>query len=245
MPKLSPAKQPSENSVHQIRLETSSIAISLQVTAVFLTLVSWAAQWLRYAGGVENAYGLIPVMDVDREFSVPTVYSVLLLFTAALLLAFIAVFKIRAKAPFRWHWVILSLGFFFMAFDEGASMHELLTDPLKGALSSDLPGFLSFSWVLIGGLVALLAGLFFVRFVLSLPGRTRNRFILSGALYLSGAILMEMVGGNFADLNGIKNLGYNSLVTLEEFLEMTGSVCFIYTLLNTLREDLPVIHFQF
>lgn len=43
---------------------------------------------------------------------------------------------------------------------------------------------------------------------------------------------MEMVGGAYAHLNGQQNLTYALLATLEEMMEMSGLVVFIYGLLR-------------
>lgn len=120
------------------------LALVLAIFALILVLVSLSAQFIKYVGGVEKAYRLIPTMDVDRELSVPSIFSVQLLFSLVFILEMITLSKINSRDEYRLKWVILTLGFLFMAFDEGSSIHELIVTPLRKLLGGDLPDFLTF-----------------------------------------------------------------------------------------------------
>ena len=50
-------------------------------------------------------------------------------------------------------------------------------------------------------------------------------------LYIGGALGMEMVGSYYAELEGQQHLTYALLTSLEEAMEMMGTVVFIYGLL--------------
>jgi len=215
-----------------VPLKARNIALVLGGLALLLALISLSAQLIKYIGGVEKAYGMIPTMDVDREPSAPTMYSVLLLFMPALLLGAIAILKIKEKDRFRGHWMILALGFCYMAFDEGASIHELVVVPIRKLVGGELPGFLTFVWIVPGMAIVAILAVAYLRFMRALPRQTSQRIIIAGGVYLSGLIAMEMVGGVYAHEFGIKDLTYNLIVTHEELLEMEGSVLFIYALLD-------------
>ena len=174
-------------------------------------------------------------MDVDRELTIPTIFSVVLLFSTALVLYAIAVLKKKRKDKFTWSWYVLALGFLYMAFDEGSSIHELTTMPIRRALGEKLPGFLSFAWLIPGISVILIVAIIYLRFYFSLPKRTKKLMLLSAIVYLGGLVGIEMIGGNYASIYGIKNLTYNLIVTIEESLEMAGMVLFIYTLLDYIQ----------
>jgi hypothetical protein len=60
----------------------------------------------------------------------------------------------------------------------------------------------------------------------------RRLFILAGLIYLSGAIVIETVGGHYVTVWGHDSIRYVLCTTAEEFLEMIGIVVFIYALLK-------------
>ncbi len=57
-------------------------------------------------------------------------------------------------------------------------------------------------------------------------------------LYVGGALGAKMVGGRYADLYGKQNLTYVLIVTVEEFLERSGIVVFIFALLSYISSHL-------
>jgi hypothetical protein len=136
---------------------------------------------------------------------------------------------------------VLSLIF---SFDEGASIHELATQPLQRLFGQNLPGYLHFAWVIPAAIIVIAILSFFMKFFFSLPRRTQILFIISVLVYICGALGMEMISANYAEVNGIKNIVYNVLVTLEETLEMTGMVIAIYALLDYIQRSFSEISFQ-
>ena len=70
-------------------------------------------------------------------------------------------------------------------------------------------------------------------------------FIIAGCLYVSGALGMEMVGGNYRDMVGEVDLNYGLITSFEETLEMAGIILFIYGLLDYLRSLSNKIRFRF
>ena len=205
------------------------------MVSLVLILVSLTGQYLRFCTVYDKAFGLIPLVDVDRELTIPTMFSVMMLFTTALVLFAIAILKKKQKDKFTWSWYLLALGFLFMAFDEGSSIHELTVMPIRRALGEKLPGFLTFAWLIPGIVIILLIGILLLRFYLSLPKRTKKLVLISAGVYLGGLIGIEMIGGNYASIYGIKNLTYNLIVTVEESLELAGMVLFLSTLLDYLE----------
>ena len=220
-----------------INAHPEKIKRALLIAAFLLTMISLTAQISKYVGNSENGLGLIPMMDVDRESSVPTIFSVQLLFIAALLLIIVSVLKHKKKDKYRWHWSGLAVGFLFMAFDEGASIHELLTMPIKNKMGEGLPGFLAFAWIIPAGIIVVMLAFIYFKFILALPADTRRMVIISGVLYLGGSVGMEMIGGSYAHAHSIHTLTYNLLVTFEEMLEMSGTAFLIFTIANYIKKD--------
>jgi len=72
----------------------------------------------------------------------------------------------------------------------------------------------------------------YLPFLAHLPTKTRWLFITAGALYAGGALGMEMVAGFYRSLYWEKDALYVMQTIVEEFLEMTGIVVFVYALMS-------------
>lgn len=78
-----------------------------------------------------------------------------------------------------------------------------------------------------------------------LPARTAFLFVVSGAVYVGGAIGFELIGGYYAKANGVENLTYSMISTVEESLEMSGVIVFIYALLKYIADNYQEVRFGF
>jgi len=168
----------------------------------------------------------------DREDSLPTYFSAILLLISAAVLSFIAVIKRKDKDKFKNHWIGLALIFLALSIDESVSFHEFLIEPLRAKF--ELTGFLRFPWVIAGGIFVLIFGISYLRFFLALSNKMKVWFFSSGAIYVLGAIGFEMIGGSiYQGASGVQDtsLPYMIVMTIEETLEMTGICLFIFTLL--------------
>ena len=67
---------------------------------------------------------------------------------------------------------------------------------------------------------------------------------MAGAIYIGGAIGMEMLGGYFVEVYGQKSFVYFLISTIEEFLEMFGIAVFIYALLSYITNHIDVANWQ-
>ena len=229
--------RPAEEGITQVALKPSAVACVLGAVAVVLVIADIAGQLSRYVSGHDRVLGLVRLFDLDVEGNIPTLFSVFLLFFAALLLVVITSFKKMQADRDVSRWAVLTIGFFFMAIDEGASIHEMLILPVRGLLGQGAPGVFYWAWVVPGIAVVLVLALYFFGFILRLPPRMRYTCLLAGFLYVGGAVGLELIGGYYAKLHGTRNLSYNMLVVVEESLEMAGSVLFIYALLRYLADN--------
>lgn len=170
----------------------------------------------------------------DREDSFPTYFSSIILLFSAILLVIITALKTQIKDSYSRHWLILSIIFMAMSIDEIAGIHETLIDPIRFAFN--LTGYLRFSWVIPGMIFIIFLSFFYLKFLTSLSKSYRNDFILSGSIYVAGAIGFEMIGANLYE-GGLeqKNLFYNLIMTIEESMEMAGILLFISSLLSYLQ----------
>jgi len=176
----------------------------------------------------------------DREMNLPSYFSSIIILIASFLLSIIAVIKRKEKDNFAKSWVILAIIFLFMSIDESVVFHELLIEPINNKFH--LPTFLRFSWVIIGGIFVLVFTVSYLRFFFSLPKTTKILFFISGATFILGAVGLEMLGGYFYvkfDDFSERSLPYMISVTLEESLEMSGILIFIFSLLHYLKSYAP------
>lgn len=173
---------------------------------------------------------LAQLFYLDAEKNIPSLYSVSTLLFCAILLATIAYAKKVAGNRYMPYWGALSIIFLYLSWDEAVSIHEKLIDPLRSMLNAS--GVFHFAWVIPGSIFVFLCLLAFWGFLCVLPAKIRRLFLIAGALYVAGAIGIEMINGYHASLYGEQNIVYAILTTLEESLEMLGIAVFIYTLLS-------------
>lgn len=219
----------------------SAPVLVLQVGTVLKTVLAIAGMLLAIHLLVVWSYlgdWRFPARDkfyLDAENNLPTVFSTLVLLLAALLLAWISRIKRHARDPFAWHWIGLAIVFMALTVDESASLHELLIHPLRTAYGTT--GWLRFPWVIAGGAFVVVFAIAYLRFLAHLPKATRRAFLAAGALYVGGAVGMEMVGGQVFMEEGTPGrtlVPYMIAMTLEECAEIAGATLFIFGLLRYL-----------
>ena len=175
----------------------------------------------------------LTVFYLDGEGNIPTFYSFLTLLFSSLLLGVIAYAKNLDSSPYKQHWKILSFIFLYLSLDEVGQLHEKLTTPMRSMLNAT--GFLYYTWVLPIGFLVVIFLLSYTKFLFHLPVSTRKLFVAATALYIGGAIGVELVGAYIFSANGMHPLFYSIATTLEESLEMLGIVVFIHALISYIK----------
>ncbi len=121
-------------------------------------------------------------------------------------------------------------------------VHEVFGPPLGTALGAK--GLLR-GWAVPGMIATALVGLAYLRFLIDLPRRSRFLFVVAGAVYVFGALGMELVG-NWYTTDRPQDLSYGIIATIEEIFEMGGIVVFVYALLDHLERTLSQgVHVSF
>jgi len=161
--------------------------------------------------------------DLDEEESLGTWFSALTLFVAGQLTLLQARFVRSNQRGWSGWWLILSIGFHLLSLDEVAGFHESVNTVVQ-----------STHWTTFGVTIAVVVAAAYLPFLWSLSGRTRWLFILSGAIYLGGALGVEWGTLWYEDNDQLDTLAYNLWNALEEFMEMGGVILFIYALLDHL-----------
>jgi hypothetical protein len=217
----------------EIRIDPRRTATALFVAAVALALLHVAGMLSRYVLGHGRLLGTIDTFNMNYENNVPTFFSTMLLVACAAVLAVVARRPGGARREAR-YWGWLAAIFLFLALDEDASIHELWIGPIQYFLPMD--GLFYFAWVIPYGIALLFIGGLYLRFVLGLPEPMRRLTLAAGALYVGGAFVLEMIGGWYLSViaGGDVDFAYSIIVAVEEFLEMSGSILFLYALLDFL-----------
>lgn len=174
------------------------------------------------------------MFDLSSETNFPTWFSSGLLLVCALVAAAVAVLVRREGAPYGPHWTGLALVMGYLSLDETAELHERLNTPFEGMLGGYARGPLRFAWVVPAVLIVAVVGLAYLRFLAHLPARTRLLLCVGAALFVAGAVGMEMAGGIALDELEAGAL-YTLLNVAEETLEMLGATVVLCALLTLLR----------
>jgi hypothetical protein len=175
------------------------------------------------------------LFDMDLENNMPAFFNAGLFFFGA------ALFYLAGRSEERRQrrpWYLLALVFLFLGIDEGSQVHEqfmIVTLKLIGWNKHHM-GWLYYAWTIPYGLAAIALGIVLLRFMLKLHAITRKRLVLSGAIYIAGAVVCEMWSGKIAeaanDTDLPYNIAYSMVITLEESLEMLGLILCIDALMR-------------
>ncbi|MFD3003426.1 multidrug transporter [Pontibacter toksunensis] len=237
--------QPIEKRPKGIRISPMVITKTLASIVVFLIIAYVAGMYYEHRFHPQYptlAYQLVRTFDLNWEENVPAFFSTVILLLASLLLYAIYYLK-KTHDNEKRKWGVLSFVFLFMAVDENLQIHEYMSEVVRPMLFSDFSGLLYWAWVVPYAVLVLAAVAFFMPFVLGLPTKTKVLFIFSGAMFVAGAIGMELFEGYFYVRYGYTHIYNLVLYCLEEMLEMSSVVIFIYALLDYLT--LLMAHFYF
>jgi hypothetical protein len=214
----------------EVSIERVVRALGVIVTCL---LLAHAAGLISKSLGHGNLLGWVSAFDVNRESNVPTWYSSVALASAAAVLALIAFFKRSERDPFAGRWLLLAVIFLFLSCDETALLHERSTAFVVLFVKNK---FLSYvAWVVPAGILLVVFGVGYIKFLLHLSPRFRTLFVVAGAVYVMGAFGMELVTGAIGRLvlNGKVHFLFEAS---EEIMEMTGVILFLRALLLYVKE---------
>ncbi len=181
----------------------------------------------------ELPWHLRQIFDVDEEDSFPTWYSAMALFLTSGVLWVNARIQRQAQSPLRWHWSGLALGFLFLSIDEIAGMHETLNSVIE------------ISWAIPGAVVAAMIGGAYLTFLAQIPRRTAVQFIIGGAIFVGGAVGVELFTEPYLDNDELDTLAYYLWTAVEEAMEMGGVLIFLSALLKSMKGQATALSLPF
>ncbi|ALO45064.1 hypothetical protein [Pseudohongiella spirulinae] len=165
------------------------------------------------------------LFDVDEENNIPTWFSSANLLLAAGLTLVLAADKWQSHDRWRVHWMLLGWGFLLLSLDEMAGLHESVNVVTEA------------SWAIYALPLVLLLAIIFFRFLYNLPVRTASLLILSGLIFLGGAIGVELYTEPYLYNDELDTLAYNLWTPIEEGMEMYGVILFQYAILEYMGAD--------
>ena len=214
----------------------SSICRTLWITVAVLLAIHVILTVVHYRVS-ELPWLLRQIFDVDEEDSLPTWYSA----SALLLTSFVLWINARARRQtgdkLHWYWYGLAGGFLLLSVDEIAGMHETLNSLIE------------ISWAIPGGILAAFVGGIYLHFLFQIDRKTAIQFVIGGALFVGGAVGVELATESFAENDELGNnrldtLAYYLWTTLEEAMEMAGVLVFLRALLLWMKEQAKPAHVE-
>jgi len=229
-------------------IETTKI-LMLKIPVATLQIITRALIWLFlllfilnipaviFSSAADNdiILKLLSLVDFGYEKNIPTYFSSLNLLLSALLLFVIFHFHRKTSEKDSIYWCVLSVLFVLLAIDEFIGLHEMAGGLLNRMMGPDRLFY--FSWVIPGMIIFLILVAFLFKFYVGLPARYRKLFAISAFLFVSGTIGMEIVDGFLYPEDEVLDLTYKILTAIEETLEMTGILVFIYSLVDYIKTD--------
>ncbi len=216
----------------KVSLSVRQILVALVISVLFLTLAGTAVQIGKYV--FDYREGWTRFFNLDREYNLPSLFSSLLLLGCSILLRSREGRGRELGEREADSWRLLGNIFALLAADELLGLHEILIIP-DLAKWLGLPGFLRPLWVIPGTMAVIWAAWKFTPFWRQLSTQLRRRSLIAMVVYVGGALLMEMAGGAYSDLEGQQNLVYALMTVVEEVLEMGGVILLLRALLLELR----------
>lgn len=174
------------------------------------------------------------MLDVDVERGFYTWLSTVLLAIAGLIAA-----TLSSGSHGRLQWRLIAAILFLMSIDEMVGLHEKLSAHLEGG-----SGPFFFAWVVPASIAGAVVALLLLPFVLRLPRRVGVLIILSGAIFVMGAIGFEMMSGDYLSAQQDQDLAlatpiYRFFANAEEGLEGIGVLLLMLALLRRASQVFP------
>lgn len=226
----------------RIRLPPDRIVRWLAIGVVALAACHMAGMVSRHLLGHTQLGGAIDFFNLDREQSLPTWYSSVLLLMASVLSAIVAIGARQSREPDSIAWTILAVLLLLASQDEIAGVHELVnTFWAKRFPGNDV--VFHVGWTFVYAPAALGLGAIYFPFLRRL-GPGGRQLLIAGVIYVFGAVGMEIVTGMYWVRGGRSGMVESVLVAVEETLEMTGVIVLIHALLWRLAEQTVTIRIE-
>jgi hypothetical protein len=172
--------------------------------------------------------------NMENENNVPTYFSSILLLFAAVILLLIR----SVSANNKNYWLSLSGIFLFLALDEALEIHEKANLFARKYITGNL---FNLPWILPYAIVFGVAGLFYLKFLKALPGKTQKDFFIAGTIYVAAAGGIEAIDGILFNYFPYEHVVFRLTSFFQETLEMVGIILFIRYLVEYIQSQFQTI----
>lgn len=230
---------------NRIRLPAGRIVRTFGFIILTLAIAHVVMQSVRHHAGMPEFYGLVRMFDMGVEANLPTFFSAFQLLVVSLVLVVIGLSKRQAKDAYAAKWLLLALIFFLLAADEVSEIHEMAVRPFREFAPWLATGVFYWAWVLPATVLVAVVAWRYAGFVFHyLPAETRKSTVIGAALFVGGAIGVEMPEARYVEQHGLNNFPYAIFVVVEEVLEKLGILVFLAGLIRYCDRHLGVVEFE-
>ena len=180
-------------------------------------------------------YKIFSHLTVDFQSGLPTFFNTLLVLIAFLLLLTVSLNKRNLKSDRVYDWLLLTLAFLVLSLDENPDIHNYFVSVISRYGGRGQSFVMTYAWGMPYGAIAVLFVFFLVRFISSLPKNIAIGFLVSGVIYVYGAIVVATVSSDILHIRTDHSIWHELAASYEESLEMIGLSLFIYFLLKYIR----------
>ncbi len=207
----------------EIQIAIATRAYSYTLLPITICLIAIHCFLNYYHHEIEELHWLIfQLFDLDDENNLPTWFSSFVLLNNSLVMYLFAQME---KDRNKYYWLLLSVGFLALSIDEVAGLHETINTAIE------------ISWAYPAAVLVLILGLSFIPFLLSLERRLAVLFVISGLIYISGVLGVEVLSEDMDE----DSMAYGFATAVEESLEMLGALLFLSINLNELKKRTSTI----
>tara|TARA_B100000787_G_scaffold75282_1_gene55458 strand:+ start:567 stop:1181 length:615 start_codon:yes stop_codon:yes gene_type:complete len=182
---------------------------------------------------------LYALFSIDLEMTIPAWYQGLLLMACAIS---IIINDLIIKLPLNKYCILFSIIFITLSIDEVITIRERIEGFyykyfLNRGYILSFEHDLIFSFLVLS-LIILIAYIS-IKFLSLHNNYNRKLFILSGFIYVFGALGLDLIGSNFEDK---MSLIYQISTMLEELFEMIGLIIFLHVMSSIIFSKLKNLH---
>ena len=217
-------------------LTISSKLVALIVTSAigFVLAMHLLLMVLEHGYGNSYAWGLASVFNLDSEGNIPALTASLLILFCGLSALITGVVQPLSKRD-RFAWTYFGCLLLFLAYDEGAHLHEALGNFMNIYLDYDWIPYYAF--IVPYGILALVTAVILAPWYLRLDRKTQIIFATAGTIYLTGAAGFELISIKYFEsidpTHTIRQSPVGDIfITIEETCEFCGMGLLLYTLIN-------------
>lgn len=224
---------------HQIHKYSLKIFGWFLVVIVLLAAAHLLMQYLNlvvYSEHNGRVYELSNRLDFDDEASLPTWFSQFVFLCIAASASLAA--YMQRKAAIRRLWSVVALIGFIFAIDETAAVHELVLQTTHLLLFGEKgPSIIANAWLVLLPFIAAAGLILLVQMRTYLPKFTVRLFVLSGLIFMTGAVGLDILtNADAANTFYAKGI----LVVIEETLELLGTTTALYAIMQYLESHYTV-----